>query len=265
MRIFKQVIKRSILLALALILVLTPVVYAQTWEYRFPTSLDDTSGVARTYYPALLGYGGTALVDAGKINANGLDTNMQIGSSNIKYMLSTAETGAVIPNYPASGLVTTNFYTGYAPAQTEFPIVIGEGGYITTPDDAALEPANYFEFEQDGYVDTSYTSGDIKNLVYKYDAFKTYVNAASSIRSAVLGAAATPTIAAVNGGNDVVNQLNHIVNLPAGIAVGNLLLVWFVSDGAPQTITFPAGWTLMYGNDYGDHTIAINYRIAALT
>ena len=183
MRKFKSILKRSILLASALTLLLSAVVYAQTWEYRFPTSIQDTSGVSRPYYPALLGYGGTALVDAGKINADGLDTNMQIGSSDIKYMLATAQTGVVLPSYPAGGLVTTNLYTGYAPAQTEFPIIVGEGGYITTPDAAALEPADDFDFEFDAFVDTSV--GTDKYLVFKDAAFETYVDEASEISARI--------------------------------------------------------------------------------
>lgn len=56
---------------------------------------------------------------------------------------------------------------------------------------------------------------------------------------------AFPQVAAVNGGNDLVNQMNHTVNLPAGINAGDLLLVFFCSDGNP-VITFPGGWTQLF-------------------
>lgn len=56
---------------------------------------------------------------------------------------------------------------------------------------------------------------------------------------------AFPQVAAVNGGNDTTNQTNHTVNLPSGIEAGNLLLVFFASDGGP-TITFPEGWTQLF-------------------
>ena len=54
-----------------------------------------------------------------------------------------------------------------------------------------------------------------------------------------------PQVAAVNGGSNTVESLNHTVNLPAGIVAGNLLLVFFVSDQVP-TITFPGGWTQLF-------------------
>jgi hypothetical protein len=71
-----------------------------------------------------------------------------------------------------------------------------------------------------------------------------------------------PTVAAVNGGNNTSNSTNHTVNLPSGIVSGNLLLVFFVSDGNP-TITFPGGWTQLFQTVYNT-TVKFGawYRIA---
>ena len=199
MKRLKKAINRSIILVLVLTLLLPAIVYAQTWEFRFPTSVQDTSGTTRINYPALLGFGGTSLVDAGKINANGLDTNMQIGSSDIQYMISTGQVATVLPNLSAGGLVTTNLYTGYAPAQTSFPIITGEGGYLITPDAGALEPTNAFEIEWDGYVDTD--AGDDKFMVYKQQAMGTYISDDTDI-TAFIGDLTQPII---GGSSDVLN------------------------------------------------------------
>lgn len=40
------------------------------------------------------------------------------------------------------------------------------------------------------------------------------------------------------------NQTTHTVNLPAGIASGDLLLLWFNKDGGTGTITTPSGWAI---------------------
>jgi hypothetical protein len=56
---------------------------------------------------------------------------------------------------------------------------------------------------------------------------------------------AFPTVAAVNGGFETANDTNHIVNLPSGIAAGDLLLVFFSADGNP-TITLPGGWNQLF-------------------
>ena len=40
------------------------------------------------------------------------------------------------------------------------------------------------------------------------------------------------------------NQTTHTVNLPSGIASGDLLLLWFSKDGTSGTITTPSGWSI---------------------
>jgi len=40
------------------------------------------------------------------------------------------------------------------------------------------------------------------------------------------------------------NQTTHTVNLPSGIASGDLLLLWFNKDGTTGTITTPSGWSI---------------------
>lgn len=51
-----------------------------------------------------------------------------------------------------------------------------------------------------------------------------------------------PQVAATNTSSETANATTHTVNLPAGIAAGDLLLVVFGVDGAPA-VTFPGGWT----------------------
>lgn len=70
-----------------------------------------------------------------------------------------------------------------------------------------------------------------------------------------------PQVAAVNGGNNPVNNTNHTVNLPAGINAGDLLLVFFASEDA-VTITFPGGWTQLFQSTYENVTFGCWYRIA---
>ena len=73
---------------------------------------------------------------------------------------------------------------------------------------------------------------------------------------------AFPQVAAVNGGINVVTSTSHTVNLPAGIEAGDLLLVFFASDGYP-TISFPAGWTQLFQTN-SSFAVAFGawYRIA---
>ena len=129
---------------------------------------------------------------------------------------------------------------------------------MATTDDASLELGDNFTIEHKGYVDTD--AGADKNLVLKEGAFRTYVSGATNIISEVTPDT-FPTIAAVNGGNNATNNVNHTVNLPAGIVAGNLLLVFFASDSV-DAVTFPGGWTELYDAQDGTHRHVGKYRVA---
>lgn len=128
----------TVILAL-LILPITVAVGAATWEFRYPVFITDNTSTARTNVPVVTGMNGQSFIDAGKINANGLNTNFQQGSTDLKYMIADNNITVVVPNLPSNSMATTNFYTGYAPEQTDFEIITGVGGYVTQADNWSLE------------------------------------------------------------------------------------------------------------------------------
>lgn len=73
-----------------------------------------------------------------------------------------------------------------------------------------------------------------------------------------------PTVAAVNGGNQVAADVtSHTVNLPASIAANDLLLGFFTSDGDP-VITWPGDWTLLFETVTGTAArFSCYYKIAS--
>ena len=171
MKIFKRLYKPFII-AVAFMLACGTIAYA-AWENSFPTTCTDNTSTTRTYYPVLLGYGGQPLVENGKIIASGLDTNMQIGTTNIKYMMSTDEVTCVIPNLPSNGAVTASLYTGYTPNQTEFSIIVGDSGNGTVSDAALIEHgANFTWTFNDIYLKT--TTGASKYILRKDEAIKVF-------------------------------------------------------------------------------------------
>ena len=157
-------------LVVILTLLLSTTLYA-AWVYKFPTTVTDTSNVTRAYYPVDLGYGTGDLVSSGKILATGLDTNMQIGSTSIEYMLVDDRVMTVIPSLPANGSQIVSLYTGYTPNQTSLPIITGSGGFTTITDHANLEFATQFLEEwTDTYV--VHTDGTVNELITKANAWK---------------------------------------------------------------------------------------------
>jgi hypothetical protein len=155
------------------------------WTFKFPTIVQDTSGANRTYYPVDLGYNAATLLSSGKIAANGLNTNMQVGGTDVAYMMDTTRVMAVVPTLGADAMATVDLYTGYTPNQTSFDVVVGEGGYITTADDDDIELGSSFDITLDGYFVTSAAFVG-ENILYKQDSFRIYVQAAGTIRAAIL-------------------------------------------------------------------------------
>lgn len=206
---------RALCIAILGVWVFAVAVFA-AWEYSFPTTVVDTSLASRTYYPVLFGYGGTPLVNAGKIAATGLDTNMQIGSTNIEYMMSTTEVTTVIPNLPNGGQATCELYTGYTPNQTNFPVIVGENGRFETADVAAIELGANFEIEFDSYVDTSKVHHP---LIYKQGAFLVDVSAAGTITAGCINADSYDVTPLVFAAWTDVDVSNYVPDGATGVVV----------------------------------------------
>jgi hypothetical protein len=143
-----------------LLSLITSIVYAVSWNFQYPITVTDTSGNPRTNYPTDLEFGASALVSSGQIDADGLNTNMQIGASDVPFMLSDDRVLTVIPSIPASGDVAVDFYTGYDPPQTTFPIITGQYGFVTTADNINLElTSQQFVIDIGAYLSTEYSTG----------------------------------------------------------------------------------------------------------
>ena len=255
----------AISVALLSVFLCSIAVYA-SWVLKFPTNITDTSGSTRTYLPVMLGYGGQTLVDMGKISSNGTNTNMQIGTSNIKYMMATGNVTCVIPNLPATGIVTSDLYTGYSPEQTAFAIITGSGGYVTVTDAPAMEFGGNFSYSISGYFDTS-ASAVGSHLLYKAGAFDTYVPSAGNITSMIMGGGTTssliiyPASDITVGITNVAGSATHwdAVNDPAGAP----------DDGATEVSETVAPHYDYYGTDYAStipygsivDNVTVTYRI----
>jgi len=101
----------------------------------------------------------------GFMQSNGLDAAV-IGTGGIALptMIDSTQTLFVAP-VTKSTQNGFNFTTGNTPV-TSMPIIVGNSGYVTTADNAALEPGSNFSIAATGYLDTSSpvaTGNTIKN------------------------------------------------------------------------------------------------------
>jgi len=153
-RIILRAIAALVLALLPFAQLIKPESAQASYNFAFPITVQDTSNVSRTNVPVILSFGGTQLINAG-YTVNGLDTNMQNGVVSIPYMMDTTNVTTVISSLPAGGSIPLNLLTGYSPAQTSFPIIVGNGGNVTTANDIAFTPVGSASMNWVGYLNTS--------------------------------------------------------------------------------------------------------------
>ncbi len=199
---------------------------AVSWQYAFPMTITDTSNVSRTYVPVLYTTGGQQLIDAGYDSGNGTNTNMQDGTTNVKYMLSTTKIATVVPSLPSAGQVTHTLYTGYLPCQSTFPIITGHNGYITTADNTTLELGSNGTMEWAGYHDLSV--GTAKYYANKPDAISIANDEAGQVTANI----SVTNVALAHTANGAYGDVNVSGLIPA-TATGVVLEV-MSSTGTPR-------------------------------
>lgn len=191
----------AVFIALLLSVAIYTVVAGATYEYKFPVTIIDTSNTTRNYYPVVLGFTGTTLQNAGKINASGNDTNIQESDENREFTIGTTHIATVLPELPAGGAVTADLYTGYSPEWATSSMVWGEGGYVTLADAAAVEPGDNFTLTiEDCYIDTTTTG----NITKKDSAFYLHVPVAGNITGQIYGTSANVSALVASGEHDII-------------------------------------------------------------
>ena len=149
---------KSLSVALLIIICTTISVQAvDSWKWYQDIKITDTSGTTRTNVSVLTGIKGTNLVSAGYIWGSGFNSRMKAsdGTTDVPFMIDTTNTALVLPTLSAYQSYVARFYYGYSPNVNVTPIILGYTGYVTTPDNAALEPGNNFTVEINGFMDLS--------------------------------------------------------------------------------------------------------------
>lgn len=257
MRVFSR---RYIIGIIAALLLLPTVSLLAYTPYTAEITTQDTSAGARAYYPVLLPLNIAGAISLGMLDADGLYSSLEDGATPVKYLLTGDKVAYVIPALGAGESVLYTLTLGESSPQTSFPIIVGRGGYITTADNAALEPGDTFELIYDGYIDTS--AGASKYLVSKDGALSLYVSGDEELTCNIITDPVYPVIEGYTGGYDTDDTSNHTVNLPAETEDGHLLLIFFTSDGTPS-ITFPAGWTELYATSNSAVKSGAWYKVAS--
>jgi len=229
--------------------------------YSAPLTITETNGTAYDMLPVIADAPVQWMVDNDYMDADGLDTLVETAGGVTKPHMVADDKVLTATATPANSQTNLVFSTENTPLSS-MDIITGYDGCITIPDDATLELGSDFEIERSGYVDTD--AGSDKNLVFKDDACRTYIDGATNVTSTIdYGSPYFPVVEATNGGTNLAAN-NHTVDLPAGIVSGDLLLVVFNCDGLEAT-TYPGGWTGLFEKQDGGadgNTLSAAYRVA---
>ena len=101
--------------------------------YTYQMTMVETSGNTYSSFPFISTVGNSSLVSNGYMSPSGLDTQVVDGSP-LPAMLTNTQT-LFVDNLNANQNKTFQYTTGNTPA-TSMPIIVGNGGYITTSESA---------------------------------------------------------------------------------------------------------------------------------
>ena len=147
----------GLITTVGIIVILIPsVVFAQTSLAIF--TVVESLGINYIEEPAIAPISNSILVSQGKIASNGLNAHVTVGGIAVPTMVADDKTLFVSPIFANS---TTQFMYSTTPTPTtSMPIIVGNGGQITTPYTSTLDLGTYFTVEVDGYLLTT-NSGTI--------------------------------------------------------------------------------------------------------
>lgn len=233
----KRIVQFSLISIIGLLVVAMPVLAADVTGALYKGDIVAiNSGTTTTDVTAVCPINTQALIDGNYVTSDLLNTAIQNGGTDIPCMpgVGTNPWCFWLPNIGAGESIPYTFYSGGPAMQTGFPYFPAPTGMTTPDNNVSLEPANNFQIEQNGYVNTT-------------------LNTPTS--------SGYPTVSASTS-NTQASNTSHTINLPSGITAGDLLLVFFATPTTPTSITYPTGWVKLFDSAMGTPTLSAAFRIA---
>jgi len=182
-------ITTTILATILGVLACAGVVLASYTSY-IPITVSENASTSHTYLPVIASVNNTYLADNGYINSTGLDTRVTESGTTLEHLVTDNKTLFVLPSLSADGSAVARYELNWDSDLDSMPVIVGNDGYVTVTDDAALEPGDNFTVELKGWVDTSNTNGI---LARKPSAFAIWESSSSNISSSIFDTWDSPT------------------------------------------------------------------------
>jgi len=157
------------------------------------------------------------------MDSDGLDTEIDEGSTTREYLVIEDKLGIFIPSFYSYQTRIENYRLGYSSPGSYFPLITGIGGNVTVDDDPSLELGGNFTIEVEGWIDTN--SGSDKNIIYKENSFKLWVSDTEEIKVAILGAGDSETKAVLFSDSRMSSQVLKI-EVVGDSAANMTLTIW---------------------------------------
>jgi hypothetical protein len=154
---------RKFTVLIGLVMMLTLAMPLATFAASFQWIINVTNSTSTVYskMPFTAPINTAAWISSNYIQSNGLDVKVMDGSSALP--TEVTDTGLWwVGNIGEKTTKTFTLATGNAPA-TSMPIIVGNGGYLTTPYNPSLELGSGWEIDIQGYVNTSDINAYILN------------------------------------------------------------------------------------------------------
>jgi hypothetical protein len=171
--------KMMVVIGLVVMLALAIPLTALASSFQWSVNVTNSTSSAYSNVPFTAPISTTAWISSNYIQPNGLDIKVMDGSTALP--TEVTDTGLWwVGNIAKNTTKTFTLSTGNTPA-TSMPIVAGNGGQITTPDNASLELGSDFTLEIDGYIDAS--GGADKDILEKGGALSIDVQNAGTLQA----------------------------------------------------------------------------------
>jgi hypothetical protein len=144
---------------IVMLLLLCLPVLADSYSYYVPITFFNNSANVYGAVSLIASINNTQLQSVGYLSASGLNSNVAEGSTGRAFVLSDNRVAVFSTGFSSSQTRLYSYELSYSPSGSNFPVVVGYTGFLTTPYNVALEPGAGFELDVLGYVNTSYSSG----------------------------------------------------------------------------------------------------------
>jgi hypothetical protein len=161
----KRFVMGLVAATLAIGLLAGPVLAVATAIYSLTFTAEETLGNEWTTTPMLVGIDNQWYADHGYISWSATETRVKQGDTELPHLVAYDKIAFVPPLISPDSVSEFTYTTGNEPVPMK--IVVGTGGYVTTPDNRALDLTVPWSITVNGYLDVD--SGGI--LAEKVDSF----------------------------------------------------------------------------------------------